>query len=364
MDGQRLFYVTVSGTPEELGFNQGYKLRQQIQNFVEQRLRAANAYMWERGKRDIPGFFDAAKRSLEIYKTWDDEGYREHMALAEGARVDPVALYATANMTDLRDVVLLSESAATAGTTPDEGCTAFVLPKNKTAEGDIIGAQTWDLNPTDVNYVVAIHRLPDDGPETWSVTCSGCLTLMGMNEHGLSVGTTNIKTKDVQDGIPYLGLLHRAIRCEDHFEAVDVIEQAPRSGAHTYWLADANDATFLETSPSKTIHRNLNDSALCHTNHCQDTSLVELEAEEPIESTKKRLEKAQALTDKGNHNVDTIKDIFANREDDVHSINRYEEDEQGTATNSCMIAIPAQRELWACKGPSDRGEWRQLHFKR
>jgi hypothetical protein len=29
-----------------------------------------------------------------------------------------------------------------------------------------------------------------------------------------------------------------------------------------------------------------------------------------------------------------------------------------------MIAIPAERELWACKGPADRGEWRQLKFKR
>lgn len=362
MDGLRLFYVTVSGSPEELGFNQGYKLRQQIQNFVEQRLRAATDYMAERGKRDIPAFYAAAKRSLELYKAWDPEGYREHMALAEGARVDHIGLFATSNMTDFRDVALYQQPAAASAS--DEGCTAFVLPGSKTADGHIVGAQTWDLNPTDVDYVVAVHRLPDEGPETWSVTCAGCLTLMGMNQYGLSVGTTNIKTTDAQDGMPYLALLHRAIRCEDHFEAVDVIEGATRSGAHTYWIADANDATFIECSPGHSVHRNLDEDALCQTNHCQEDALIALQSEEPIESTQKRLAKARELCNAGGHNVDTIKDIFKNRDDDVHSINRYEEDGQGTATNACMIAVPADKELWACKGPADRGEWRQLRFKR
>ena len=76
MGDSRLYYVTVSGSPEELGFNYGYKLRAQIQNFVEQRLRAANVYMWERGVRDIEGFYASGKRSLEIFKTSDPEGYR------------------------------------------------------------------------------------------------------------------------------------------------------------------------------------------------------------------------------------------------------------------------------------------------
>ena len=364
MDEMRLFYVTVSGSPEDLGFNQGYKLRQQIQNFVEQRLRAAGTYMAEHGQRNIPGLYDAAKRSLVLYRDWDNEGYREHMAMAEGARVDPIALWATTNMTDIRDVTLYGQGAGLASAANDEGCTAMLLPKTKTADQEIIGAQTWDLNPDDLHYVVAIHRLPDEGPETWSVTCSGCLTLMGMNQYGLSVGTTNIKCNDVQDGIPYLGLLHRAIRCEDHFEAVDVIEQAQRSGAHTYWIADENDATFMECSAKTSIHRNLDDDSICQTNHCQDASLVAIQSEEGTESSHKRLEKASTLSNSGTHNIDTLRDLFANRDDEEHSINRYEEDEQGTTTNACMIAVPKQRELWACKGPADRGEWRQLRFKR
>ena len=50
------------------------------------------------------------------------------------------------------------------------------------------------------------------------------------------------------------------------------------------------------------------------------------------------------------------------RSDGVDSINRFAEDEQGTTTNACVIAVPARRELWACRGSADRGEWVRLRF--
>jgi hypothetical protein len=27
-----------------------------------------------------------------------------------------------------------------------------------------------------------------------------------------------------------------------------------------------------------------------------------------------------------------------------------------------MIAVPTERELWACQGPADRGQWVRLSF--
>jgi hypothetical protein len=64
----------------------------------------------------------------------------------------------------------------------------------------------------------------------------------------------------------------------------------------------------------------------------------------------------------GQHDLASLRALFADRSDGIHSLNRYPEDEQGTATNSVLIAIPAKRELWACRGPADRGLWQQLHF--
>ena len=65
----------------------------------------------------------------------------------------------------------------------------------------------------------------------------------------------------------------------------------------------------------------------------------------------------------GKHTPSKIKALFANREDGLHSINRYEEDDQGTATNSVFIARPHERIAYACRGPADRGQWYRLDFE-
>ena len=72
----------------------------------------------------------------------------------------------------------------------DEGCTSLLVPAALGKGGQVIVGQTWDLNPTDLDFVVAVHRRPQSGPETWSVTCAGALSLTGMSARGVAVGTT------------------------------------------------------------------------------------------------------------------------------------------------------------------------------
>ena len=127
-------------------------------------------------------------------------------------------------MTDVRDILLLGGGA------DEEGCTAILVPPELSADNTVIAGQTWDLNPQDLDFVVAVHRRPAEGPDTWSVTCVGCLTLVGMNEHGLSVGTTNIKVSGSRVGVGYLSMLHRLVRAESLAEASELIEQAPALG--------------------------------------------------------------------------------------------------------------------------------------
>ena len=336
----------------------GEMLRREIKAFVEQRLRAAKVYMHERGSRDLDGLMAAAHACLEVVGEWDPDGYAEHLATAEAANMDPTALYAASNMTDVRDVTLFNSAAA-----DSEGCTAIILPGSLTKSGDLIAAQSWDLNPGDLEYVVAVHRLPENAPESWSVTCTGCQTLVGMNGAGLFVGTTNIKTRDAKPGAGYLSILHRAIACETREEAVQVIESAPRAGAHTYWLADPTGADGFECSAEHAVRRSLSsDAPLVQTNHCLEEANCAIEGEEPGSSTRARLARATELAMAGDHDLASLQALYADRSDGVDSINRYAEDEQGTATNAVVVTIPAQRRFHCCRGPSDRGDWMRLRF--
>ncbi len=349
--------IEITGTAREMGRQHGEILRQKIVAFVAQRYDAASIYFGERGHRDLDSLTEAGRACMAAAERWDPEGTEEHLGTAEGAGVDAVQLYAATNMTDVRDVVLLSNSSTDA-----EGCSALLLPRELTTDRLVIGAQTWDLNPADLEYIVAVHRRPKSGPETWSITCTGCLSLMGMNEHGVAVGTTNIKITGAVPGVGYLSLLHRAIRAGSYETAAELVATAPRAAAHTYWFADATGAVELEVSADTSVRRELGDQAIVRTNHCIDEACVAREGEVPNDSSRARFAYLGERLSSGKFDVDSIRELFADRSQGHLSVSRFPEDDQGTATNSCMIAVPERGELWACRGPSQRGDWVRLAF--
>ncbi len=338
-----------------MGRAHGEALRPEIERFVAQRLAAFEAYAAERGGADVQSFLDAGRACLDTLGSWDPSAHAEHCGTAEGAGIDAAKLYAIANMTDVRDVVLLPAR-------DDEGCSALIVPSGLSKTGDVIAGQTWDLNPQDLDFIVAVHRKPAEGPETRSVTCVGCPTLVGMNENGVSMGTTNIKVRGSKVGVGYLSILHRAVRARSLREAALVIEEAPRAAAHTYWVADAGGAVEYECSADRFVVRTLEKDALVRTNHVFDSTHRAAEGEAPNSSSYARLKRLETELARGGHDVGSLRALYASRADGHDSISRHPEDETGTATNACILCVPAQRKMWACKGPSERGEWVELGF--
>jgi isopenicillin-N N-acyltransferase-like protein len=346
--------IQVRGTPSELGEGQGRQLAGLVQRFVAQRLRAARVYLREHGCRDDQAFIALGRGCLEMLAGFDPDSWTEHQALSAAAGVDAVELYTCANMTDIRDILVY-------GTGDPEGCSMVLLPGSSVASGEVIAAQTWDLNPSDLEFVVAVHRQPSLGPATWSITCAGCPSLVGMNEQGVSVGTTNLKTRGARVGIPYLSLLHRALRCRDREEAGQVFSASPRAAAHSFWAADAHGAADWECTATTAVRRDAR-TPLVRTNHCLVAEHQRSEGEAPSSSSRARLARLADWAEQGGRDVASLRALFSSRADGVDSINRYPEDAQGTSTNACIICRPAARRIDACRGSADRGAWVELGF--
>jgi isopenicillin-N N-acyltransferase-like protein len=354
--------LDVSGSPSEMGRQQGEHWRDRIQAFVQMRFDAVRGYVADRGRQDWERIFDAGAESFPIFEQWDPTGYAEQVGIAEGAGVDPLRLFTACNMTDMRDAVLLSApEGQPLSKKVDEGCSSLLVPPSRSETGQPLAGQTWDLNPPDVEYVVAVHRKPTEGLDSWAITCTGCLSLMGMNETGLSVGTTNIKTYGARPGVGYLSILHRALRSADVEEAEEVVRTAPHAGAHTYWLADAERQVEYEASPLAQVLRSTDEGPIYRTNHCIAEVHRNKEGEVVSASTQARFARLGLLL-RTPQSPMGLRQLFADREDGVNSINRYAEDDQGTATNAVFIASPAEKKAWACRGPADRGEWVELGF--
>ncbi len=357
--------VTVRGTPAQLGHGQGEAFRSLIGAFIDMRLNAVDLHFQELGRGSIAELLDVGRQSMARFADWDPPAYAEHLAVARAAGVDAVRLFTAGNMTDMRDVVSLNDKhrGGDAGPPDNEGCSMVLVPGNRTVDGEHLVGQTWDLNPQDIDYVVGIHRVPDDRPETWSVTVTGCPSLVGMNAAGLCTGTTNIKTWGARVGVGYMNILHKVMAQTSFDAAAQVIERAPRSGAHTYWLADPERITDWETTPGSAVRRDAAGQPLWRTNHCLNPSHQVLEGEAASSSSLARYRRIEDWLSKRNQNVDRLRALFADRTDGVDSINRYAEDDEGTATDSVLIMVPARLELWACRGNADRGEWQRLHFE-
>ena len=352
---------TVTGTPHAMGQQYGAHFRDMIRPFVEDRVTAVTEYLKNTGHEGTDRLFEAGAACLEQVKSFHPDGYAEHMGIAEGCGIDPIRLFTTANMTDVRDIIAYPDDPVVV---EDEGCTVGLLPPSISANGRALQGQTWDLNGPDVEYVIALHRLPDEGPESWTVTCSGCQTLMGMNQHGVTVGTTNLKTFGAKVGIPYLSLLHKALQQETKEAASAVVEGAPVAGAHSYWVGDKDGAIEWEKTPQTSTARSTHDGALARSNHCLVEANIARETD-LSPSTHDRFDRMQTLLAASDqHSVETLKVLFANREDGRLSINRFAEDNSGATTNAVVACDPGALEFHACRGPADHGEWARLEFER
>lgn len=347
------------GSRKEMGHVHGEHLRDRIEAFVDMRFDNFGRYLADRGGRfDMRALLRIADESMAVHREWHAAGVEEHEAIARAANIDVTRLYLATNMTDMRDALLLGAASGpklSKSTGEGEGCTSIMVP----AQDDraALGGQTWDLNPPDVAFVTAFLRKPDDAPEAFAVTCVGCLSLMGMNAHGVAFGTTNIKTYGAKSGVGYLGLLHRNAEAESASQAAEWVTNAPLAAAHTYWACDEHDQIEVEVSPNGAERRESEDNhAIWRTNHCLGEQHCELEGEVVSESSRKRFSRVESSITSLD-SVAAFKALFSNRDDGVHSINRHEEDDQGTATNAVLIAEPAARRVHACRGRADIGEW-------
>ncbi|MEM7687763.1 MAG: C45 family peptidase [Pseudomonadota bacterium] len=353
--------LTVAGSPHAMGQHYGAHFREMIRPFVEDRVTAVTRYLRDTGHEGTDRLFEAGAACLDIVRGFHPDGYAEHIGIAEGAGIDPVRLFTTANMTDVRDIIAYPGDPVVV---EDEGCTVGLIPPSMSANGHALQGQTWDLNGPDVEYVIALHRLPDEGPESWTVTCSGCQTLMGMNQHGVSVGTTNLKTYGAKVGVPYLSLLHLALQQETKAAASAIVEAAPVAGAHSYWVGDKDGAIEWEKSPQSSHARSTQDGPLARSNHCLFEDHISRETD-LSPSTHNRFDRITTLLAESNqHSVSSLQSLFANRDDGRLSINRFAEDNSGATTNAVVACNPADLEFHACRGPADHGEWTHLEFER
>lgn len=354
----RLPLVELEGTPRVMGEQFGEAARGETHELFDRRLRAAMEFARVYARRDVVAdqVLAVARRSLPIAERYDPTGYQEFMGIARGAAMSPERLYLTQGLTDLRDVL------AFGGPADAEGCSSFIATGERTAAGQPLLGQTWDLLTDNMPYVRLVHRTPTDGaPQTWSLTLTGCLSLIGINSEGLAVGTTNLRTTDARPGVQYLSILHRALRSRTFGEAMSAVRDAPRAAGHYYYLADADgNAAGLECSAERCVAFSPQKGLLIRCNHALAGEIAARQAPVLTDSTACRHDRLTHLLESHAAPLDAadVRRFFADHEGDDEALCRHHTPPVGISTNACVIMSPETREIHACRGQAHVGDWR------
>lgn len=314
--------LTFKGTFRDIGRQFGEACRDQIHEFYALRVNNALLQAKSYGGRDVTEahLLGVARASIAPTQGYHPDGFEELSGIAEGADLPVEKVLAMNGLTDFRDVLAWHGDLETFG-----GCSSIIVQKNVAKGGHALCGQTWDLATDNMPFVLGVVREPEGGKKTKTLTTVGCLSLIGMNEDGLSIGTTNVRTLDAKPGVNYLSIIHKVLCSASFDDAVSAVVDAPRAGAHYYYLVGGDDqAVALEVSAGDAHRVDVTEGTYVHTNHCLIDANMGKEAETPAGSSHARQDRLQALVDadKGSVDLDALQNYWADTENGENAICR------------------------------------------
>ncbi len=338
--------IDLQGTPEEMARQHAEACYDSAREMVSARCDLALKRGREKDETlTMERCLQVASELLTAHEQYSEPVYREFMALAEALDVGPDELMIGNGYTDYIDVLTRELSG--------EGCTAFIATGEATADGLTYVGQTWDMHAFAQPHMRVFRREPNDGPAWVTLTTSGCLSLIGLNERQIAVGNTNLSPRDARPGVMYLAMIHEALRSPDYPTARSAIEWAPRASGHYYYVASPSGAAVgIETTAAVHTVVPMPQGLLVHANHYHDRSLGDMARAEPGENTLTRKALLDGyLRERGGEL--TLEDMIAGLRLDEgdHPVGRPPVDDPHEGT-SCAAAIicPQLRKLWIAPG--------------
>ncbi|MEW6672491.1 MAG: C45 family peptidase [Thermodesulfobacteriota bacterium] len=211
MKPDQFFKISIEGSPEERGFSQGSRLSGRIHRTVE-----FYATIFNRTESEI---FSRAKHFKQKIKGFRPDYAAEIEALAAGAAVDPLWIYALNARTEI-----LAMSATE--------CTSLYF-----SDARLLG-QNWDWAHALEELLVLMEIRRPDGSAILMLTEPGIIGKIGMNSHGLGVCLNILRIGKQLDGVPVHILLRAILESESIVTAQAAVTQSGLGKASSIMVGD------------------------------------------------------------------------------------------------------------------------------
>ncbi len=238
--------IKLSGYPEEIGFQHGRMLSDQIHRNIRFYKSIFQSNLLEESK-----VLELAKSFKRQINDFNPNYIIEIDHIAEGAEVsESLWLYALNSRTELALTVYTNE------------CTAVVFPRP-----NLIG-QTWDwAQHLESNSVIMEIEFPS-GHRILQLTEAGIIGKIGLNNKGLGITLNLLRTVNLKlTGVPIHIVMRGVLESTNLEEAKDVIRRSGHGKASNIIMAQAGQAVNVEFAGDQTFYYKIKDLVYVHTNH-------------------------------------------------------------------------------------------------
>jgi len=238
--------IPLHGSPEEIGFQHGSMLTEQIHLNIDF---YKAWFLSNLGDEDI--VLKAASSFKDKIQTYNPDFASEIDHIALGADVsDPLWVYALNSRTELVVTQQINE------------CTAIVFPHHH-----LIG-QTWDWAQfLEDKFVVMEINFPS-GHKILQLTEAGIIGKIGLNNKGLGQTLNILRFLNSNlDGVPIHIVLRAVLESNTLDNALDAISRSGLGKASNIILAWNGMAMDVEFAWADSYHHEINSDVYIHTNH-------------------------------------------------------------------------------------------------
>ena len=268
---EKIHKITLSGSPDEIGYQHGVKLARQIHHNIEfyRPLFLTNFETETQVLHEAKHIKDRIQNFNPAYIVELD-----HIAL--GAEVtEPLWVYALNSRTELTL------------TRRDGECTALVFPKQ-----NFLG-QTWDWAQSLSDSFVIMQINYPSGHQILQLTEAGIIGKIGLNNQGLGVTLNILWTKDlVLSGIPVHILLRAILDSRSLEDSSEVVNRSLRGKASNIIVCQDGSAYDVEFLGGHAVSFDITQPAYVHTNHYKHINDPAMSVETESESSETRHNKA------------------------------------------------------------------------
>ncbi len=362
--------LDLTGDATERGTKHGTELSTNIKANVET---YKNRFMMG-GASEARVNTEAEKWSKRL-QDHDAEYFEEMTAIAE------------ASGTPLRDIALLnaryeisyslySQEAAAANDMPvhePDGCTAFGILPEYSANGHTLLGQNWDwLNGLLGNLCLLRHR-SEEHPDHILLTQAGIVSgMIGFNEHGVGLCVNGLSSKaDGQElhHRPFHVRVRDIMRSKTLFDALKVIFGTDRV-CSTNWMIGQRGGEILDIETSPNVSHTLypKDGLITHGNHFINRTNIETEYERIAPCSLYRTPRLDRLIRQNSQkwDIEFLKSVLKDRFGGYKAICRYPNPEDPEAAQTVTVAglIMDLDELTIeiSDGPPDQNEFVKYTF--